>query len=839
MNREKKKTYIHIAILIGIVLVFAVAFVGTDYIYGSKVDWWNQHAVFPDYFRKLFYQTGNLFPDFALAIGGGQNIYNFGYYGLLNPVILLSYLFPFIKMIDYIMLSNVLLLMAGAVMCYFFLKRHVEKPGFALLGSLLYLFASPIFFHSHHHIMFVNYMPFLFLSLLGVDLYFEKKKRTPLIFGIFLMILMSYYYSVGGLLAIVLYGIYVYLDKESKVTIRSFLLEGVQFLVPVFLGIGLASVLLLPTIYVILHSRGSEHDTFSLLQLLKPNLDMTSLLYRTYAVGVTGISLFALLGFPFRKKKADWFLTVALLLIITLPVFQFLLNGGLYLRAKVLIPFVPLFIYIVPVFLERLTKGELNVRRYAMVLVVAALVLMYFGIHRGYLLETGAFLLCLFLLRKYHVVFPIYLLTLGVACSVMFGNNLGEDFATKKMYHEKYDSSLTEEIEEVLETDPSFYRFGNQLDPNGNFNRIYTDRYYTTSLYSSTYHDDYKEFTDKVVEGAWPHRNILNTATVNNVLFSMFMNHKYVIADTAPVGYQKVSAHIYKNEDVLPFAYATNSFVSEEEFSKLSYPYNLESLLYRTVVMNPARSSSFSSHLVPYEGKLQLVEQEDVLKVNQEGEKITVEASASGKMKFRLPEKLENQILLVSFDLSNRQNCSVGDQSITINDIRNKLTCKQWTYYNGNTYFAYVLSANDGIDSLEVTFAKGKYEIENLVLYTLDYEQIRSVSRTVDAVSIDSEKSIGNVLEGTITTNKEDALLVTSLPYDESFQVYVDGKEQVYEKVNTAFLGFPIEKGKHTIKIVYHAPLKDAGLWISSGCLGVTLIFCALEWKKRNKHLPV
>ena len=67
-------------------------------VFGSSIDWISQHSTLADYFRKRFYATGNLFPDFAWNLGGGQNIYHFAYYGLLSPTMLLSYLFPFIPM---------------------------------------------------------------------------------------------------------------------------------------------------------------------------------------------------------------------------------------------------------------------------------------------------------------------------------------------------------------------------------------------------------------------------------------------------------------------------------------------------------------------------------------------------------------------------------------------------------------------------------------------------------------------------------------------------------------------------------------------------------------------
>lgn len=54
-------------------------------VFGANVDWISQHSVFPEYFRQQFYETGQIFPEFAANIGGGQNIYHFAYYGLYNP----------------------------------------------------------------------------------------------------------------------------------------------------------------------------------------------------------------------------------------------------------------------------------------------------------------------------------------------------------------------------------------------------------------------------------------------------------------------------------------------------------------------------------------------------------------------------------------------------------------------------------------------------------------------------------------------------------------------------------------------------------------------------------
>ena len=115
-------------LLILFTLFFCWLFCGRYGVFGSKVDWISQHSVFPDYFRQQFYDTGDFFPEFAAGIGGGQNIYNFAYYGLYSPVFLLSYLLPFVKMSDYLIAASFTCLASAVVLLYFWLiKREFSQ----------------------------------------------------------------------------------------------------------------------------------------------------------------------------------------------------------------------------------------------------------------------------------------------------------------------------------------------------------------------------------------------------------------------------------------------------------------------------------------------------------------------------------------------------------------------------------------------------------------------------------------------------------------------------------------------------------------------------------------
>ena len=118
MKKYDKKDYINLAILIIFFLVFITILIlcTKNSIYGSKLDYADQHYMIPEYFRTLFYNSKQLFPNFALNLGMGQNIYNFSYYGLHSPIILISYLLPFIKMATYIQIVSIICIIIDIIL---------------------------------------------------------------------------------------------------------------------------------------------------------------------------------------------------------------------------------------------------------------------------------------------------------------------------------------------------------------------------------------------------------------------------------------------------------------------------------------------------------------------------------------------------------------------------------------------------------------------------------------------------------------------------------------------------------------------------------------------------
>ena len=187
--------------------------------------------------------------------------------------------------------------------------------------------------------------------------------------------------------------------------------------------------------------------------------------------------------------------------------------------------------------------------------------------------------------------------------------------------------------------------------------------------------------------------------------------------------------------------------------------------------------------------------------------------------------------LFIRITMYDSSSCKKGDTYIDINNIRNKLTCKSWKYHNKNYTFDYLTTS----DKLNIFVKKGKYYIKSFEIYeieNLNVEQREEVNF----------KYSNSIFTTNIKTSK-DKYLITNIPYDKGFKVYVDNKEIKVEKVNKAFLGFKIPKGNHKVTIKFTSPLKKEATIIT---IVSFIAYLYLLWKdnedenlfrsKLNKH---
>ena len=830
--KKLDKNYLLIIIFCLIALYLVIP---ENAIFGSKIDWVSQHIVFPDYFRKLFYSTGNIFPNFALSIGSGQNIFNFSYYGLLNPIIMISYLLPFVSMKNYIVVTNVLLYIFFGLALYYFLKSKYKKNS-SLLTTLIILSAGPVLFHFHKHFMFVDYLPFLVLGLIGTDKYFKDGSRILLVISTFLIIMISYYYSILSIGVLCIYALYKYLEKNKKVTIKEMLIEAFKYLIPIFIGILMASILLLPTVYVLLTGRVATNNSIELINLLLPKFNIAAILYDNYSLGLTAVAILSLFYFYISKKCENKYLTIVLLIIIAIPIFIYILNGKLYFRNKVLIPFLPLFGLIIGNFINELLDKKVDLFKlllFVLVLISISLISSYSNIF--FYIDLLSLLVIIYIYYKDYtnkVMFSLVLLIVPII--TLFISNSGDLYVSDKS---DIDEQVIKEksIKKILKKERDLVRFNNLDDTLENVNEVYINNYNQDSLYSSISNPLYQKFYKKTFHNALSYRNNLVLAQNNDILFQMFMGVKYIYSskNIIPIGYKKISKNIYSNDNVKSLFYGTSSLTNEKIFKKLNYPYNIGTLLNSAVVKNNS-TKDITNTIREVKLDYQIEKQKNV-KLKIDNDIMRVNSKDNGKIILKLNNTLNNDILIVRVKLKYTPSCNKGDGVITVNGITNVLTCKEWIYKNHNKTFNYVISSNKNIDKLNIGFAKNNYVISSIKIYELKYDDIDNENNNLSKFTVNINKSYGDNIEGHINM-RDDGYFVSSIPYDKGFKVYVDNKKVKKEIVNTAFLGFKLNKGYHNIKIRYTSPGFNAGKYLSIlGFILFGLLIYIDKFRQKNK----
>lgn len=835
--KTKEKSYLFLAVLIFFVVWCLVGRFG---LFASNGDWLSQHSVIPDYFRQQFYATGQIFPEFAAGLGAGCNIYDFSYYGLLSPILLPSYLMPFLKMSDYLMAASFLCLASSVFLMHYWLGTHGHSMSVRLIVSVMFLLAAPMIYQFHRQIMFVNYMPFLCLAFIGADRYWKKGKPGLYMAGVFLMIMTSFYFSIGGLLALFFY-VAGRSERDGNKS-RMF-----RFVLPTAAAVCLAGVLLVPTAYALFARSGGSGVKFSA-ALWIPDFSITRFAYSGYGIGLSAGILPVLVLCLLCKNLRERFLAAGCVLVMTVPFFSWILNGGLYARGKSLIPFLPVLCYLTAVCLEGMKKREISLNKCRMGYLAAVLFCVCcFFVQRGgepeacYVGMTAEFLLlpiCFLIFRK--TGFSVLVAApsvLSLALCAAFLNAEESDRLDAEFYQDVTDASWGREISNALNQEKGLFRLeqsGNHEEKKANINRVWDARQWSVSAYSSAYHEGYKNFRENVFLTEQPLRNELMLSVSENPLFQKFMGIKYL----AKKDKEDSGVSVCRQEHAAPVIYATDQVITEDAYQEMAFPCNQTALMRYAVTKSAGKSEkkqTLSSLPDVWKANIRIAEDSAVHKT-QDGYFIQSKKETKKKLYITGQEADfdKEQIFFLQFDVKNSKKNQ--DVIIELAGVRNNLSARNHVYYNGNTTFTYVFRLEKGQKDADILFRAGKYSISNIRGYLSDASLLREDSLYQSAFVPDWSKTRGNQIYGKLDVSC-DGYLITSIPFDTGFEIWIDGRRCEKEIVNTAFLGTKISKGKHRIALVYHAPFAWHGKLVS--VLGAILlsVVIVLEKKKNSVHV--
>lgn len=837
-----RNTVIITAIFSAVIIITAIT--ATDGIWGSETDWISQHFAIPEYFRTRFYKTGDLFPDFAFQLGAGQNIYNFAYYGLMNPVYLPSYLLPQVRMSDYIQIVSIISVYLSCIACYFLLKCHFSR-NMSLFLSVIFMCSAPLIFHSHRHIMFINYLPFQLTAMICTGNKDTFKNRIKIIFCSHCILCTSFYFSIGAFASILIYAVFIQLKKFRYPDFRNLKIT----VLCIFSGIVTAGILWLPTFFTLIRGRESSSASSHITEIFFPEVNLQYLLYVPYSMGLTFISVISVIVMLKNGDRAMKFLSVFFALFVCCPLIVYVFNGTMYLDSKVLIPFLPLMMIVTGGFLEKLFSMKVNFTGTAvisLIVVSADILINYRSVSKNMILLADALITITVIIifirthKKQVVLISLTALSL-INCFIV---NFHDSYVSKSALDTLYSEDIQKLVDKTNASDGDFYRFSDGSGNGKAVNRIYGDNYYTTNIYSSVSNSDYRRFRFENSENS--HRNNALQTQPENIVFDTLMGCRYRIGRNPQamagetIEDKEGEWILFKNRNVLPVGYACSDIMNESDWKKLNPAQQSEAMLKNIIVpsdtevsaLRPSESCELDTDFTLYGDTDRIKKVNGVYEVKSD-----TPFSITAK-----PEKsIKDKIIFIEFHADNRigNKSERSDISVSINNVKNTLSDPEWKYNNKNYDFNYVISSDKPVDELKFSFSAGNYILSDFRIYTLDTEVLENDGNDKDVFVIDKETAGGDVIKGSIDV-KENGWFNLSVPYDKGFEILVDGVSTEYFKTNTAFIGFPIEKGSHFITINYHTPYRTTGIFMTITGIGMSLymILC-VHTSRRKKFYTV
>lgn len=864
------------SVLIIIPVIYALIILGNGYVIGSDKDWLPQHTVIPEYFRMLFYNTGNIFPDFAANLGAGQNIYNYAYYGMYNPLLLPAYILPFVKMSTYIQILLVIEMMADGLLCYYWLHNHFGWFS-SFTASLSLMLSAPILYHSCIHIMFVDYMPFLLLGLIGCDRYFEKKKWGLVIISLVCSLLTSFYFAMGVYVVLFIYLLSCQ-KKEQMLPVKKGVKTVLHLIYPFLISGMLAMFYLLPMLCAILSSERGGAGSVSLMNLLAPDLSGERFLYYEYGLGMTVTALLALCTSIIYKKSRERLMALIIIGIMMIPIFQYVLNGFLYFRDKVFIPFLPLFAWLLAAYFEQVMsiggRGRNNVEsshdnseRCCTDFILSGKKICYLRLGMGYIL-TAVLVVIFFVkhsVRDNEIMMLAELAVIGCMIVIHYFFNgrwilyfsiVMTVFSSVSTFQTLKDELLDRKVLETTESD-NYAKLVDILDEkedisvsrtelrggesvlHGNVNRIFKPFQNISTIYSSVYNSCYYQFRRDIGIDMPSRNRLINRASLNPV-FNRFMGVKYYISDDEPEYYDTLAEadgkYICKDNNAAPIFYLTDKVVSEQVFDSLSWKEKQLLLLHYAVLDKEIVDTPLIEDLQKRSFDFSKVTGKTV---SFKDGNLHVRLKKNKKFQIHLDRTWEkDQYLFISFKVKNNKKLTKKNEILVwVNETKNKLSGSDTFYNNDNNTFHYTLATGEDTDILDLTLGKGNYVLSDFdisVANVAEYDSslysqplTASVKRSGDGWNMDY-------------SCEEDSWWITSVPYDESFAIEVDGQKTELQKVNDGFLGARVPAGKHHISVTYSAKGKTIGILISLAALVFMVILrCLKNSLTKNRFLNI
>lgn len=803
-------------------------------------DMQKQYSDYFAYYKTLFSGENNILYTFSKCLGG--DMIGFFTYYLTSPFNLLFLVTDNGHIPAGITVVIVLKTgFCGVSMAYYLSKRFLKQVSpSVLLFSTSYAMSGYLMTNSFN-VMWLDALVFLPLVLWGIEKLLLGERPYFYIAALFMVLFCNYYIGYMVCIFCVFYfGCRLLVPGEKEGLLRKLW----RFAYGSLLAAGLLAVLLLPTLCTLQGSLKDGQDLDAGITL--PNLNPVRVMSKLFTMAFNehelmngmpnifcGLLMFVLTVLFFFNKKIpakERFLS-GILMGIVMGSFcraevdfvwhAFMEPSGYHYRYAFLFSFL-MIVYSYQGFLQLETGMEGKRFFYA----AGIFVLLFFFIfhHRYTYLDAKkalpdmililGMLPVLFFMKQKRGYKKLFLL---LAALQLFDLTLNGAYVYMKLRNTSYISAVSYRQEdariapavEAVKADGGVYRMENLNPKNDNDSMHFS--YAGLTHYSSNEKNFVLFFLERM--GLNYNRLYAEYGTGTTQTVDSLCGIKYLLGTKESINkpYVPVWEHqggltAYENPYALPLGFLADPKIRLTDMGKED-PFALQNAMYGGAA-----------------GENREILKDAVIR-NRKLENCAEEKEA-GVSYFQRKE--DGQPVRVTYEVE-----TAGDGRVYAYLTAKGMTQPAEVYVNGTFLCGYLNRSNWKILNLgeykkgeEISFTvqadRDTLAIEEAYFVTEDETVLKEGYEKImrDPVSVERKSSSALSVE---TESGEDRILVFSIPYEEDWQVKVDGKRVFQEKVYDTFLAVPLKAGSHRVEISYIPKGIFAGAVISLICAGILL----------------
>lgn len=201
-------------------------------------------------------KSGSIGWDWGTDLGANF-IGSYSFYLLFSPFFWLTLPFP-TEAVPYLMAPLfVLKFCTCAFTAYFYIARFVKDKRFAVIGGLLYAFSGYCIYNLFFN-HFLDVVAFFPLILLTLEELMTENKRGPFALAVALNAIVNYWFFIGEVIFVILYFFIRLTDPKIENRLKNFLFVALESV----LGLFLAAFAVLPSVLAIFGNPRTGVDNF-------------------------------------------------------------------------------------------------------------------------------------------------------------------------------------------------------------------------------------------------------------------------------------------------------------------------------------------------------------------------------------------------------------------------------------------------------------------------------------------------------------------------------------------------------------------------------------------------